>query len=108
MTRTEALAAALEHHAEHRIPEAAAQCEARRQRMSGAILAALRESGFVLLDRESIRRVLIENGVESTENQGLHGWRCRYPESYGRGPCDCFASLMDDLMTADAILGADE
>lgn len=46
-------------------------------------------------EERTIRGVLIAHGVDSTENQGLHGWRCRYPENYG--PCTCFDDLVADL-----------
>ena len=28
-------------------------------------------------------------------DDGIHGWRCNYPDIYGR--CDCFAESVDDL-----------
>lgn len=45
----------------------------------------------------SIRRVLVDHGVESTANQGMHDWRCQYPDAYG--PCDHFEDLVADLVT---------
>ena len=47
---------------------------------------------------ERIRKVLIENAVDSTDNQGMHSWRCQYPDAYG--PCDCFEELVTDLIGA--------
>ena len=48
--------------------------------------------------RERLRRVLDASGATSTANQGLHSWRCEYPDSYGDGPCDCVDLLLDDLL----------
>lgn len=45
-----------------------------------------------------VRQTLIDHGVDSVENQGLHGWRCRYPDTYGGGPCDCFDELVAALL----------
>lgn len=28
-------------------------------------------------------------------DDGIHGWRCQYPERYGR--CTCFTELIDDV-----------
>lgn len=48
----------------------------------------------------AIRKTLIEYAIDSVENQALHSWRCRYPESYGGGPCNCFDNLVKDLNEA--------
>lgn len=45
--------------------------------------------------RDAVRQVLIEHAVDAKENQGLHGWRCQYPDSYG--PCTCFEELVSAL-----------
>jgi hypothetical protein len=45
--------------------------------------------------RTVIRKVLREYGTDVPENQGLHGWRCTYPDRYG--PCDHFDQLVEDL-----------
>lgn len=44
--------------------------------------------------RADIERVLRENGVN--EQDGMHSWRCAYPETYGA--CSCFEELVNDLM----------
>lgn len=48
--------------------------------------------------KTTIRRVLREWGIESVENQGLHSWRCQYPDKYGA--CKCFEELVHALATA--------
>jgi len=45
-----------------------------------------------------VRTVLAEWDIASTENQGLHSWRCRYPDRYG--PCTCFEEFVAELMAA--------
>lgn len=50
------------------------------------------------MTREDIRRILDENAVTSLENQGLHSWRCQYPEQYGA--CHCVEGLIEDLFEA--------
>jgi hypothetical protein len=55
-------------------------------------------------DRHTIRDVLLAYAIDSVENQGLHAWRCRYPEFYGA--CSCFEDLVDDLSRVDALAAA--
>jgi len=43
-----------------------------------------------------VRQVLIEHGVDVVDNQGLHGWRCQYPDSYGA--CSCFDDLVVEMV----------
>lgn len=38
--------------------------------------------------------MLVDWGVNEPR-QGIHGWRCAYPENYG--PCDCLDQLVDDI-----------
>lgn len=45
---------------------------------------------------QRLRWTLIENAVESVENQATHSWRCRYPDRYG--PCECFDAPVKDLL----------
>ena len=47
---------------------------------------------------DALRRVLEEYAVDVPANQGLHGWRCEYPDRYG--PCDCFEELVKALTDA--------
>ena len=51
--------------------------------------------------RDAMAKALTENGI-SEGVDGLHGWRCAYPDCYG--PCTCFAELLDDLAAALAPL----
>ena len=48
--------------------------------------------------RERLLKALQDNAADVVENQGLHGWRCQYPEAYGA--CDCVERLLDDLVSA--------
>jgi hypothetical protein len=49
----------------------------------------------------ALRPAMVANGLDDPEsNQSYHGWRCKYPESYGNGPCDCFDRLVNDLAAA--------
>jgi hypothetical protein len=64
---------------------------------------------LVLLDR--IERAEAALGVEriaaallplfkeydGPENQVIHSWRCRYPDTYGHGPCTCLADMCADI-----------
>lgn len=50
--------------------------------------------------KDVIEKVLRDHAVESTANQGLHGWRCQYPQHYG--DCRCFQELVDALDKAVA------
>jgi len=47
--------------------------------------------------RERLRAVLDDNCATSTANQGLHSWRCEYPD-LREGPCRCVDLLLDDLV----------
>ncbi len=43
-----------------------------------------------------LARALEANGITATAPDGMHSWRCEYPDRYG--PCDCLAGLsMSDL-----------
>lgn len=48
--------------------------------------------------KSTIRRVLKEYGTDSTQNQGLHSWRCQYPDRYPE--CSHFEELVDTLAKA--------
>lgn len=50
--------------------------------------------------RTRLDAVLVGHAVDSLEDQGLHSWRCRYPDTYGGGPCHCYADLLDALVAA--------
>lgn len=48
---------------------------------------------------EDIRGVLVGAGLTDRPEQfgdGIHGWRCEYPDRYGR--CDCLTDLIGDLV----------
>lgn len=48
---------------------------------------------------EDVRGVLVGAGLTDRPEQfgdGIHGWRCEYPDRYGR--CDCLTDLIDDLV----------
>ena len=48
---------------------------------------------------EDIRGVLVGAGLTDRPEQfgdGIHGWRCEYPDRYER--CDCLADLIGDLV----------
>lgn len=45
--------------------------------------------------RRRIEQALRENGITPQGDDGIHSWRCRYPDQYG--PCECFDSLVEDL-----------
>lgn len=49
--------------------------------------------------REAIEAVLRGSGLTDEPEKydgSIHGWRCAYPSMYGQ--CDCFHTLVDDLM----------
>lgn len=48
--------------------------------------------------REALAAALTSNGVGRSAPDGIHSWRCEYPNVYG--PCTCFAELLDDLVAA--------
>jgi hypothetical protein len=49
----------------------------------------------------ALRPAMVAQGLDDPEsNQSYHGWRCKYPESYGQRPCDCFDVLVKDLAAA--------
>jgi hypothetical protein len=54
--------------------------------------------------RMLLRKVLRDYLIDVPENQGLHGWRCQYPDRYG--PCDHFEQLVKEL--AEELLKDDE
>ena len=43
----------------------------------------------------ALRRVLAENGI-SGNHDGLHGWRCAYPDRYGE--CSCVDELVSEIV----------
>ena len=48
---------------------------------------------------DEVERVLRENGLTDKPadyGDGIHSWRCEYPDVYG--PCTCFAELRDELV----------
>ena len=48
---------------------------------------------------EDVRGVLEGAGLTDRPEEygdGIHGWRCEYPDRYGR--CDCLPDLRDDLI----------
>jgi hypothetical protein len=45
-------------------------------------------------DDEEIARILGENGATGI-GEGIHSWRCEYPDRYGA--CDCADRLVNDL-----------
>ena len=56
--------------------------------------------------RAMFRTALEENAVTDPVNQGLHGWRCKYPEAYG--PCQCVDDLIEDLVAVVITYQGDE
>jgi hypothetical protein len=52
----------------------------------------------------AIEEVLSEYGLRTYDRDGIHRWRCEYPDRYG--PCDCFAEMMQAIR--DAALAAYE
>ena len=48
--------------------------------------------------KRRLATVLRGLGLDAVENQGLHGWRCAYPDRYG--PCDCFDEMVEALTAA--------
>ena len=51
---------------------------------------------------EEVARVLGEFGVGPVDD-GLHDWRCGYPDSYGGGPCTHLADLVAALVAVKAV-----
>jgi hypothetical protein len=51
----------------------------------------------------TLRQVLADNGI-SGNHDGLHSWRCAYPDRYGE--CSCEAELIGDLVAALQTEGA--
>lgn len=47
--------------------------------------------------REELDELLVGYSIQGVENQGLHGWRCQYPDRYG--PCTCYSDFLDALTT---------
>lgn len=50
-------------------------------------------------DRDAVAVILREHGLSDRPDlydSSIHGWRCEYPDRYGR--CDCFAQLRDSLV----------
>jgi hypothetical protein len=43
----------------------------------------------------TLRDAMLKEGLDGTENQSYHSWRCQHPDRYG--PCDCFTTLVSDL-----------
>lgn len=56
--------------------------------------------------RAAFAKVLTDWGIDALTSDPPHGWRCEYPESYGKGPCDCVSRLLDDFVEAVYISGA--
>lgn len=47
----------------------------------------------------AVRSTLPEWGVgPDYSRDGIHGWRCEYPDRYG--PCECFETLLSDIRAA--------
>lgn len=57
---------------------------------------------------ETVQRVLAEFGIEAVYSgeDGIHSWRCQYPEVYG--PCDCLNELLAALQESGALRSDDE
>lgn len=62
--------------------------------LNGSPEVSAKEAGL----RVAVRKVLREYAIDVPENQGLHGWRCQYPDRYP--PCTHFSELVDDLVKA--------
>lgn len=52
--------------------------------------------------RERLAKVISDWGIDALTSNPPHGWRCEYPETYGKGPCRCVDQLLDDLEMAAA------
>lgn len=59
----------------------------------------MRAAGWVPLNDEAaatIARVIVEEG--GAPGNGLHSWRCEYPERYGA--CDCVEETAREIVAA--------
>ena len=58
----------------------------------------------------AVEEILAEYGLRTYDRDGIHRWRCEYPDRYD-GPCECFADMMqairDAVLAADPTLAAD-
>jgi hypothetical protein len=51
----------------------------------------------------AVEEILAEYGLRTYDRDGIHRWRCEWPDRYG--PCECFADMMQAIR--DAFLAAD-
>jgi len=47
--------------------------------------------------REALDKVLKGFCIDSEENQGLHGWRCKHKDRWPE-PCGHYEELLDELV----------
>lgn len=47
---------------------------------------------------KAVSLALMENGIGPLAPDGMHGWRCEWPNVYG--PCECFAETVTDVVDA--------
>ena len=43
----------------------------------------------------AVEEILAEYGLRPYDRDGIHRWRCEYPDRYG--PCECFAAMMQAI-----------